>query len=219
MTHVTCHLTRFFFSGAGLVGCELASAIAQKKFDSPYPNKEIVMIEALDRIVSRGSDKQRQRIEKHLKNLGVTIKLNERVNANGALEYRSSEGVTYSSQEYLILTATGSKVNSSFLKNSTNDPSLEFCLDRNDRIRVKDTLQVDHWKYQHIFAGGDATNVVEEKTAYAATLAGVCIARNICRLEKGKCAIPQGTKGLLPPPSKTLHGKKSQGGVGKGKSL
>lgn len=177
------------------------------------------MIEAMDRIVSRGSDKQRQRVDKFLKGLGVTIKLNERVTclgSNGVLEYRSSEGSTYSTQEYLVLLATGSKVNTGFIKNSTNDPSLEYCLDRSDHIRVKNTLQVDHWKYNHIFAGGDATNVIEEKTAYAATLAGVCIARNICRLEKGKSPIPQGTKGLLPPPSKTLHGIKSHGGIGKG---
>lgn len=206
--------------GAGLVGCELAAAIAQKKFNSPYPTKEITMVEALDRIVPRASTRQRQRIERFLKNLGVTIKLNESIaclGTKGVLEYRSSGGNTYSTQEYLVLIATGSKVNTGFLKNCMNEPSLEVCLDRTDHIRVKKTLQIDHWKYQHIFAGGDVTNVIEEKTGYAATLAGVCIARNICRLEKGKCAIPQGSKGLLPPPLKTLHGIKSQGGIGKGK--
>lgn len=113
--------------------------------------------------------------------------------------------------------ATGVKLNTSFILTSTNEPPLDTCVDVNGSVRVRPTLQIEHWKYNHIFAGGDVTNVIEEKTAYAATLAGVCVARNICRMEKGKDPIAQGTKGLLAPPTKTLHGVESQGGLGKSK--
>lgn len=206
--------------GGGLVGCELAAAISKKKFDSPYPKKEVTIVEGRSRIIYRCDEKQRRKAEKFLSRLGVTIHLNERINAvnvNDVTEYHGSSGRVYHSNDYLVIIATGVTVNTSFIKNSTNEPSLDICLDSNDHIHVKNTLQIDHWKYNHIFAGGDATNIVEEKTAYSATLAGVCIARNICRLEKGKEPIPQGSKGLLPPPSHTLHGIKSQGGIGKRK--
>ncbi|OAD05487.1 hypothetical protein MUCCIDRAFT_109353 [Mucor lusitanicus CBS 277.49] len=204
--------------GAGLVGCELAAAIAKKTFDSPIPKKKVILVEGRDRIICRGDDKQRKKAEKFLSSLGVEIILNEKIKAHiiqGDYEYAGSSGRIYSSNDYTIFMATGVKVNTSFIEKSTNVPSLEECLDKNGLIKVKPTLQLEHWKYQHIFAGGDATNVSEEKTAYAATLAGVCISRNICRMEKNKPPIAQGTKGLLAPPAKTLHGIKSNGGIGK----
>lgn len=178
------------------------------------------MVEAQDKIICRCDEKQRKKAEKYLKGLGVEIILNEKIkahNSQGEYNYAGSFGRIYSSKDYTIFMATGVKVNTILLEKSTNEPSLEVCLDKNDLIKVKPTLQLEHWKYNHIFAGGDATNVAEEKTAYAATLSGVCIARNICRIEKGKCPIAQGTKGLLSPPVKTLHGIKSNGGIGKQK--
>lgn len=213
--------TTFFFLGAGLVGCELAAAIAKKQHEAPYPvKKRIVLIEARDKIIYRTDEKQRKRAEEYLTSLGVKIILNERITSCNTEDYNiyyGSSGNKYSEQDYLVLMATGVKLNTNFILTSTNDPPLDTCVDSNGTIRVKPTLQIEHWKYNHIFAGGDVTNVVEEKTAYAATLAGVCIARNICRLEKGKEPIAQGTKGLLPPPAKTLHGIESQGGLGKSK--
>lgn len=180
------------------------------------------MVEAQDKIICRCDEKQRKKAEKYLKGLGVEIILNEKIkahNSQGEYNYAGSFGRIYSSKDYTIFMATGVKVNTILLEKSTNEPSLEVCLDKNDLIKVKPTLQLEHWKYNHIFAGGDATNVAEEKTAYAATLSGVCIARNICRIEKGKCPIAQGTKGLLSPPVKTLHGIKSNGGIGKRKFI
>lgn len=211
---------RILIIGAGLVGCELAAEISQKQLDHPYlQHKHIVLVESRSSIIYRSDAKQRKRAEEFLEGLGVEIIVNEKitsVNSHSDMFYGSS-GNMYSSKDYLVLMATGVKLNTGFILDSTNEPSLDTCLDVNGAIRVKSTLQIEHWKYKNIFAGGDVTNVLEEKTAYAATIAGVCIARNICRLEKGKKPIPQGTKGLLPPPSKTLHGIGSQGGIGKSK--
>jgi NADH dehydrogenase FAD-containing subunit len=178
------------------------------------------LAEARNEIIFRRDEKQQKKAEVYLKRLGVEILLNERIttlNTQDYETYHGSSGKVYSTKDYLVLMATGVKLNTSFIQTSTNEPSLDTCIDIYGAIRVKPTLQVEHWEYNHIFAGGDATNVVEEKTAYAATIAGVCIARNICRMEKGKEPIPQGTKGLLPPPAKTLHGISSQGGIGKSK--
>ncbi|KAI8988165.1 hypothetical protein BDF20DRAFT_910689 [Mycotypha africana] len=93
---------------------------------------------------------------------------------------------------------------------STED-GFQSCLDGQGRIRVKSTLQLNHPKFPHIFAGGDITDIVEEKTGYAATLAGACITRNICRLEKGKLPLKQGTKGTLLAPLEPLHGDEALG--------
>lgn len=179
------------------------------------------MAEARNEIIFRGHEKQQKKAQSYLNRLGIEVLLNERITAchmEGLGEaYRGSSGNIYTTKDYLILMATGVKLNTSFIQRSTNDPPLDTCIDSYGAIRVKPTLQIEHWKYTHIFAGGDATNVVEEKTAYAATIAGVCIARNICRLEKGKEPIAQGTKGSLPPPARTLHGIGSNGGIGKSK--
>ncbi|KAI9019401.1 hypothetical protein CLU79DRAFT_758665 [Phycomyces nitens] len=203
--------------GGGLVGCELASEIADFEFPGPYPKKSITMVESHSNVVSRSDVRQQERAHDYLGNLGVEIVCNERIvdfDSAEANVYVGSSGRVYQGYEKVFV-ATGTKPNSDLFMNSTSELSLESCLDIWGRIRVKPTLQIDHFSYQHIFAGGDVTNVVEEKTGYAATIAGVCIARNICRLVKGKPALKQGTKGTLPAPDKPLHGMKAHGGIGK----
>ncbi|RCH85822.1 hypothetical protein CU097_005785 [Rhizopus azygosporus] len=204
--------------GAGLVGCELAAAIRQKSLAAQRDTK-VVLVDSLSEVLHRFPLKQKRKAHEFLVNLGVDIVLNERITAIGSDEndeaYYGSSGRIYSRKEYVVLLATGVKVNTDILLNSTNESCLDICLDNRGYVRVKPTLQIEHWKYNHIFAGGDITNVIEEKTAYAATIAGVCIARNICRLEKGKDPLAQGTKGLIAPPTKPLHGVSSQGGIGK----
>lgn len=149
--------------------------------------------------------------------MGVTVICNERIIdfdvATTNNIYIGSSGKLYHGFDKVFLT-TGTLPNSSLFSTS---PSLSVCIDNWGRIQVKPTLQVDHWEFQHIFAGGDVTNVVEEKTGYAATISGVCIARNICRMVKGKEPLKQGTKGTLAAPSKPLHGIASHGGIGKRK--
>ncbi|KAI8878655.1 FAD/NAD(P)-binding domain-containing protein [Backusella circina FSU 941] len=202
--------------GGGLVGCELAAAIGQNTFPGSYPKKKVILAETLSKIIPRGTEKQRKKAESYLTSLGVEIIKNESIRpVNEDIDglYQGTSGSYYSSKKYCILKATGSKINTDFIRQNS---STSTWLDENGYIKVKPTLQLDHGDHSnHIFAGGDATNVVEEKTAYAATIAGVCIARNICRLEKGKRPHEQGKSGLLAPPSKPLHGISSQGGIGK----
>ena len=168
-------------------------------------------------VISRSDEQQREKAMEYLDNLGIDVMCNERIigldgSDNGGV-YLGSSGRVYSGYDKVFM-ATGTRPNNQLLLNSS---LLDLCLDSWGRIKVKPTLQIDHWKYKHIFAGGDVTNVVEEKTGYAATLAGVCIARNICRLVKGKEPLRQGTKGTLPAPDKPLHGISAQGGIGKRK--
>ncbi|KAI8145842.1 hypothetical protein BJV82DRAFT_554763 [Fennellomyces sp. T-0311] len=208
---------RVLIVGGGLVGCELASEIALRTFPGPYPHKHVTLVESHSRVISRSDSQQREKAMEYLENLGIEVVCNERIigldgSDNGGV-YLGSSGRVYSGYDKVFM-ATGTRPNNQLLLNSS---LLDLCLDSWGRVRVKPTLQVDHWKYKHIFAGGDVTNVIEEKTGYAATLAGVCIARNICRIVKGKEPLRQGTKGTLPAPDKPLHGISAQGGIGKQK--
>ncbi|KAI7856029.1 hypothetical protein BDC45DRAFT_549318 [Circinella umbellata] len=208
---------RVLIVGGGLVGCELASEIALRTFPGPYPRKHVTLVESHSMVISRSDTQQREKAMEYLLELGIEVVCNERIigldgSENGGI-YLGASGRVYSGYDKVFM-ATGTRPNNQLLLSST---TLDVCLDSWGRIRVKPTLQIDHWKHNHIFAGGDVTNIIEEKTGYAATLAGVCIARNICRLVKGKEPLRQGTKGTMPAPDKPLHGISAQGGIGKQK--
>ncbi|KAI7870036.1 hypothetical protein BDF14DRAFT_1778675 [Spinellus fusiger] len=208
---------RVLIIGGGLVGCELASEIAGFEFPGSYPKKYVTIVESHSSVIYRSDTHQQEQAQKYLEDLGVEVILNERIidyDTSSHTTYRSTNGRIFHGYQKVFM-ATGAQPNSSLFVNSAEELGLENCVDRWGRIRVKPTLQIDHNAYPHIFAGGDVTNVVEEKTGYAATIAGVCIARNICRLVKGKSPLKQGTKGTLSAPSKPLHGMKAHGGIGK----
>ncbi|KAG1057692.1 hypothetical protein G6F43_000473 [Rhizopus delemar] len=208
---------RVLIIGGGLVGCELASEISQHQFPGAYPKKHVTLIDSHPNVVNRSDTRQQNMAHKYLEELGVEIVCNEKIidfDSTGENSYLGSSGRTYSNYDKVFF-ATGTRPNAGLFTNSTTDSSLDDCIDAWGRIRVKPTLQIDHWRYDHIFAGGDVTNVVEEKTGYAATISGVCIARNICRLVKGKAPLKQGSKGTLPAPGRPLHGILEHGGIGK----
>ncbi|KAI8066564.1 hypothetical protein BC940DRAFT_63998 [Gongronella butleri] len=204
--------------GGGLVGCELASEIATHEFPEGYVRrKKVTLIESHDSLVYRSPPMRRQKALDYLRDLGVTVILNERIVDFESLEHKTYLGVSgkrYTGYDKVYL-ATGTTPCSHLLSRSQENQGIDDCIDDWDRIKVKPTLQLDHWKLDHIFAGGDVTNIKEEKTGYSATLAGVCIARNICRMEKGKAPLRQGEKGTLPAPNLPLHGNKDNGGIGR----
>ncbi|KAI9256279.1 hypothetical protein BY458DRAFT_519562 [Sporodiniella umbellata] len=207
---------RVLIIGGGLVGCELASEISQHTFPGAHPKKWVTLVDSHTNVVHRSEPRQQTMARKYLEELGVEVVCNEKMidfDSTGANVYLGSSGRTYSNYDKVFF-ATGTRPNSGLLSHAT-DTGLSDCLDSWGRIRVKSTLQLDGWKYPHIFAGGDVTNVVEEKTGYAATISGVCIARNICRLVKGKQPLKQGSKGTLPAPDRPLHGMLENGGIGK----
>jgi NADH dehydrogenase FAD-containing subunit len=179
------------------------------------------MVDSHPNVVWRSDSRQQSMALRYLEELNVEVICNERIidfDTNGTNTFLGSSGRIYSGYDKVFV-ATGTRPNSGLFTSSTHDNTLDNCIDTWGRIKVKSTLQIDHWKYNHIFAGGDVTNVVEEKTGYAATISGVCIARNICRLVKGKAPLKQGTKGTLPAPDKPLHGMLEHGGIGKRKYL
>lgn len=203
--------------GGGLVGCELASEISQHRFPGAYPKKKVTLVDSHSNVVHRSDPRQQNVALKYLQDLDVNVICDERIlDFDSSTVFHGSSGRAYTGYDKVFI-ATGTRPNSTLFTSSFYDTTLEHSVDGWGRIRVKPTLQVEHYKYSHIFAGGDVTNVVEEKTGYAATISGVCIARNICRLVKGKAPLKQGSKGTMPAPHKPLHGILEQGGIGKRK--
>ncbi|CAO3592019.1 unnamed protein product [Absidia cylindrospora] len=213
--------------GGGLVGCELAAEIALHEFPDGQPKrKSVTLVESHSSLVRRSTPARQQKAIEYLRAIGVDVVCNEKIvdfDTSGNNAFLGSSGRLYKHFDKVYL-ATGTTPCCQILKQprqtSLHDDDstmmdLDTCVDNWDRICVKPTLQLKHWKYQHIFAGGDVTDVKEEKTGYAATLAGVCIARNICRMEKGKQPLEQGEGGTLPAPLSPLHGRNDQGGIGR----
>ncbi|CAO3675391.1 unnamed protein product [Umbelopsis ramanniana] len=203
--------------GGGLVGCELASEVSRVYDGVSRPKKNITLVESGPTLVQRSTQKQQQYAAQYLEKLGVEVVLGERVIPfedfqNEEIVYIGASGKRYTNYDKVFF-ATGTKPASEILLRDTDE--FANCIDCSGRICVKPTLQVDHWLFQHVFSGGDVTNVKEEKTGYAATLSGVVIARNICRMEKGKRPIKQSECGTVAPPQRPLHGVSRHGGVGK----
>ncbi|KAI7882666.1 FAD/NAD(P)-binding domain-containing protein [Lichtheimia hyalospora FSU 10163] len=198
VSHDLAKAKRVLIVGGGLVGCELATEIAET-----WPEKHITLVESHHNLVYRAKQPQQDTIGSFLRDdLGVEVVCNERITDVGDGEFMGTSGRMYKDYDKVFM-ATGTRPQGRFLLNGSSH--LDSCVDVYGRIMVKPTLQIDHPEYTHIFAGGDVTNVKEEKTGYAATLAGVCIARNICRMCKGKKPLEQGTKGTLPAPDQPLY--------------
>lgn len=173
--------------GGGSVGVEIAGEIATN-----FPSKKVTLVEANGQLIKRMTEKVHIKCMAYLKKIGVEIILNERLvkydEAKNLFESRSGRIFQYD----MVYLAIGPQAQSPFLKEHFSD-----CVDAKKRIKVLPTLQFPG--HSNILAGGDVTSVREEKNAYAACISAVTIARNICRLEKGKAPLEQGTKGSKPP--------------------
>ncbi|KAI9225857.1 MAG: hypothetical protein DHS80DRAFT_9698, partial [Piptocephalis tieghemiana] len=177
---------RVLVIGGGLVGVEVAAIVAEA-----YPEKDVVLVEANERLLKRTSVSVHTKVLARLEQLGVRVILGERIVDVGSRgEGEETTGMSTSltgesGQVYAcdkMYVATGQKPLSGLVTAEA--------VDERGHIRVQGTLQLVG--QTHLFAGGDVTDVREEKTAYAAACAGVCIARNICRMEKGRSPLVQG---------------------------
>ncbi len=165
--------------GAGLVGVELAGEIVEA-----YPGKNVMILEALDRIMARSPEKAQRYVKAFLEKRGVTFILNEKL--------LKCEGSTY-------ITDKGSKITPdvAFLSIGITphcDHFQDHCsnhLDARKFLSVNEHLQVGNFK--NVFAAGDVTAIMEEKTAHNAERHAEVIVENIYRLEKGEQLVKYNT--------------------------
>lgn len=151
--------------GSGPVGIEIVGAILYK-----YPNKEITLIASHSVFLDRCCPDAHKNIMNYFKKYqNLKIHLNERVE-----EIKNNQIVTDKNtiDSDITFACIGFKPNTTFLeKNFSN------LLNKNGSIKVNNYLQMEG--FQHIFVGGDVTDIKEEKLAQNAEIHAELIAKNI----------------------------------------
>ena len=166
------HKKKIVVVGGGLVGVELAAEIA-----TPHKDKEVVIIEASDRLLSRQSQKESEYTKKFLENHNVTILLKEKVK-----ELHKNQIITNTKKLIkcdLVLTCTGIKPNSAFMEKFFSDK-----LDKKKFIKVNKYLQLEG--QEHIFVAGDIIHIAEEKLAQNAEYHAKIVIENIKNVHENK---------------------------------
>lgn len=158
--------------GGGLVGVELAAEIV-----THYPEKEITMIYATDKLISRNKSKSINYAKKFFTEKGVKLVFNEKVLSFEKNTCKTDSGNSYTCDLGFI--CTGIVPNYSFMSKN-----FKSSLDERNVIIVNDYLQVKGC--DNIFSAGDINNLKVEKTAQAAINQAKTICKNIIALSNGK---------------------------------
>ncbi len=159
--------------GGGIVGVELAAEIVEE-----YPDKRVKLVHSQDVLMPRRHPETQWHGKRHLEKKGdISIILEDRVEKSGG------DGVfqtQHGQQLYadIAFLCTGISPNSLFLQEH-----MESVLNEKGFVRVNAYMQVGG--YSHIFAGGDVTDIPEEKTAQCAETHAQVIVDNIRSVAQG----------------------------------
>lgn len=155
--------------GGGIVGVELAAEIIEK-----YPLKKVTIVHGNSELIERNPSRARNYAYKFLKKRNVHMVFDELVTGKLGKFYITNKNKQFSAD--LAFVCTGISPNSKHLKGF-----FASSLDSRGFLKVNRFLQVEG--FRNIFAGGDVTAIMEEKTAQNAEKHGNIIARNIEALE------------------------------------
>lgn len=164
-----CKAKKILIIGGGLVGVELAAEIC-----THYKDKQITIIHSRERLIERNHQKAIKYAEKFLKEKGVKI-----VYAEKAIQKKKNFFLTDKGNKFIADMAflcTGITPNYDFMKKN-----FASSLNEKNQIRVNEHLQVIG--YNNIFAAGDVTDRMEEKTAQNAERQAKVIVKNIIAFE------------------------------------
>ncbi len=163
---------RVLIIGGGLVGVELAAEII-----THYPNKAVSIVHPYQFLIERNHLKSRIYAAAFLKKRGVDIIYCDRVKRNEHGAFVTEQGRTLHAD--ITFLCTGITPNFSFL-----DGTFKHVLNERNQVRINQHLQVKD--FEHIFAAGDITDSVVEKTAQNAEKQAAVVAANIRALERGE---------------------------------
>jgi len=159
--------------GGGPVGVEFAGELADY-----FPQLDVTLVHGGKALLDSFSDKAGSVALKKLRELGVTVKLDTRLEANENGRYQVV-GSNDSLSADLVYECIGSKPHNEMLKKHFAD-----CINSDGRLRVDITLRVIG--HPHIFAVGDIADVDELKLGYLAGIQGTAVAQNLALLVRGK---------------------------------
>ena len=155
--------------GGGLVGVELAAEIIGK-----YPSKKVTIIQASNELIERNPIRARKYAYNFLSKRKVNMIFNEIV--------IGKQGRFYFTDKKRQLTADIAFICTGIIPNSKHlKVFFRSSLDSRGFLKVNKFLQVGG--FQNIFAAGDVTAILEEKTAQNAEKHAAAIAENIEALD------------------------------------
>lgn len=166
--------------GGGLVGIELAGEIKEH-----YPHKNITLVHAGEQVIERNHLKTIAHASAFLKKRDVQIVYGERIIRKNLRRFVSNKGTLFLTD--IAFLCTGITPNHAALKK--NFPT---SITNKNYVRVNDQLQLLGQK--NIFAAGDITDRVEEKTAQNAERQAQIVVENIRRLEKDESLVSYHSK-------------------------
>ena len=165
--------------GGGPVGVELAAEIC-----THFPEKKLTVIHASSRLMERTHPRASEYARAFLEKRGVRIICGEFAREAMGKRFVTDKGTNVEADIAFI--CTGIVLNAEFMKKHFSSS-----LTKRGTIGVNEFLQVRGTK--NVFAGGDITNIAEEKTAQSAEKQARVIVNNIraselCRPLKTYCA-------------------------------
>lgn len=163
---------RIVIIGGGVVGVELAAEIA-----THYKDKEVIILEASDRLMNRQSQKESEYVKKFLENHNVEILLKEEFK-----ELHKNQIITNTKKLIkcdLSYICIPNKPNSAFMEKNFLDK-----LDKKKYIKVNKYLQLEG--QEHIFVAGDIIHIAEEKLAQNAENHAKIVIENIKNVHENK---------------------------------
>jgi apoptosis-inducing factor 2 len=177
--------------GGGIVAVELAAEIVEYFGDTV----DVTIAHSGDRLMSRiggaVSPAASAYCARQLQRMGVTICYGERVTQSEEGAYVSHTGKTFAAD--VVFVCTGIVPNSELLRASA---AFAGALDATGFVHVDRHLRVKG--FDNVFAGGDVTNIVEEKLAQTAEYQGHVIAQNLFALRAGATPTTSYTPGVRP---------------------
>jgi NADH dehydrogenase FAD-containing subunit len=156
--------------GGGVVGIELAAEIM-----THFPDKDMTIVEAGKKIMSRQSEKVSRYAQKFLENRNVKIMFGEKITDYNNHHIETDKGKNIHAE--IVLMCTGIKPNSSFMKKYFSQS-----IDEKGFIKTNNFLQLE--KSENIFIAGDVAAIREEKLAQNAEHHAKIIIKNIRGLKK-----------------------------------
>ena len=184
----------FVLVGAGPTGVELAGSLAELRnhvLNKDYPElvkeeMKVYLVDFLPKVLGPFSDEGSKAAEGYLKNMGVEILLNVKVDTYDGKEIKFEGGKSIKTKNVIWSAGVMGVIPEGISK---------AAIERGNRIRVSNTLLADG--SNNIFAIGDVSAMITEETpkghpgvAQVAIQMGELTGKNINRLIKGEPLVP-----------------------------
>ncbi len=162
---------RLLIVGGGLIGTEVAGELASKT------EKNITLVHSHERLIERNPKMASYFAEMYLESKGVELIFDEKVVSRDENIFRTDSGKEIDAD--VCIWCTGLNYDKSLFEDLKESTFAD-----NGALKVNEHLQVKN--YPNIFAGGDITDIDEEKTGHTADSHSRIIVENVLRKKEDR---------------------------------